>query len=68
MLREPETLITFEQFGDSTLNITIRAYLGLIEKRLVVIDDLHTAIHERFAEEGIEIAFPQLDVNLRREV
>lgn len=68
VLREPETLITFEQFGDSTLNITIRAYLGLIEKRLSVIDELHTAIHERFAEEGIEIAFPQLDVNLRREV
>jgi potassium efflux system protein len=67
VLREPETLITFEQFGDSTLNITIRAYLSLIEKRLSVIDDLHTAIHERFAAEGIEIAFPQLDVNLRRE-
>ena len=67
VLREPETLITFEQFGDSTLNITIRAYLGLIEKRLVVINDLHTAIHDRFAAEGIEIAFPQLDVTVKRE-
>mgnify|MGYP000497482424 FL=1 len=67
ILREPETLITFEQFGDSTLNITVRAYLSLIEKRLVVINDLHTAIHERFAAEGIEIAFPQLDVRLHRE-
>ncbi|NBP79451.1 potassium transporter, partial [bacterium] len=68
VLPEPETLITFEQFADSTLNISIRAYLGLIEKRLVVIHDLHTAIHERFAAEGIEIAFPQLDVTVRREL
>ena len=67
VLREPETLITFEQFGDSTLNITVRAYLSLIEKRLSVINDLHTGIHERFAAEGIEIAFPQLDVRLHRE-
>lgn len=68
VLREPEALITFEQFADSTLNITIRAYLSQIEKRLVVINDLHTTIHERFAEEGIEIAFPQLDVTVKREV
>jgi potassium efflux system protein len=67
VLREPEALITFEQFADSTLNITIRAYLSQIEKRLVVINDMHIAIHERFAAEGIEIAFPQLDVTLKRE-
>lgn len=66
VLKDPETLITFQEFGNSTLTIVIRLYLGSLDKRLPVLDDIHTAIHERFAAEGIEIAFPQLDVHLRR--
>ena len=36
--------------------------IGLVVSRLQI---LHMAIHERFQREGIEIAFPQLDVHLR---
>ncbi len=64
VLKDPETLITFQEFGDSTLTIVIRLYLASLDKRLPVLDDIHTAIHEKFAAEGIEIAFPQLDVHL----
>ncbi|WP_417377977.1 mechanosensitive ion channel domain-containing protein [Gimesia sp.] len=64
VLEDPLPSITFESFGDSTLNLTLRAYLPDLEKRLVVIHQIHTSIHEQYAKAGIEIAFPQRDVHL----
>lgn len=65
VLDDPTPLVTFEQFGDSTLNFTIRAYLAALDQRLETIHELHTLIHERFNAEGIEIAFPQRDLHVR---
>lgn len=65
VLEDPNPRVTFEQFADSSLNFTIRAYLAKIDDRLETIHDLHTIIHERFNEEGIEIAFPQRDIHIR---
>ncbi len=65
VLADPAPLITFEEFGDSALTLTMRLYLGSLDRRLDVINDIHTAIHERFRAAGIEIAFPQLDVRFR---
>ncbi|QDV51392.1 mechanosensitive ion channel domain-containing protein [Gimesia fumaroli] len=64
VLSDPIPSITFESFGDSTLDLTIRAYLPDLENRLLVIHELHTTIHEEFNKAGIEIAFPQRDVHL----
>ncbi|WP_339729468.1 mechanosensitive ion channel domain-containing protein [uncultured Gimesia sp.] len=64
VLSDPAPSITFEAFGDSTLNLTLRAYLPNLENRLKVIHELHTTIHEEFNKAGIEIAFPQRDVHL----
>jgi len=50
---------------DSALTLTMRLYLGSLDRRLDVINDIHTAIHERFRAAGIEIAFPQIDVRFR---
>ena len=63
VLREPKPLLTFEGFGDSSLNLFVRCYLESLEFRLDTLTELHTQIHERFRQEGIEIAFPQLDVH-----
>ncbi|MEQ8790904.1 MAG: mechanosensitive ion channel [Pirellulaceae bacterium] len=65
VLDDPTPLVTFEQFGDSALNFVVRAYIANLDKRLETISQLHTSIHERFAKEGIEIAFPQRDINIR---
>jgi len=65
VLTDPSPLITFEEFADSSLKIMLRFYLGSLDNRLDAIHEMHTAIHERFAEEGIEIAFPQLDLHFR---
>lgn len=65
VLNEPKPLFTFEGFGDSSLNLIVRCYLETMEYRMATITELHTLIHERFVKEGIEIAFPQLDVHWR---
>ena len=56
---------TFEQFADSSLTLSLRAYLPDLENRMGTITELHTEINKRFAAAGIEIAFPQQDLHIR---
>ncbi len=65
IMDDPRPLVSFEYFGDSTLHFVVRAYLEDMDDRLETIHQVHTTIHQRFNEEGIEIAFPQLDLHLR---
>ncbi|MEK6235651.1 MAG: mechanosensitive ion channel, partial [Planctomycetales bacterium] len=62
---DPRPVALFERFGDSTLDFALRVYLDDVDQRTETIDQLHTAVHRRFAEEGIEIAVPQHDLHLR---
>ena len=43
----------------------LRCYLPNLENRLAVTHDLHANIHNAFQAEGIEIPFPQRDLNVR---
>lgn len=61
---DPAPLASFEGFDESTLRILLRCYLPTMEKRLQTISELHSRIHKRFAEAGIEIAFPQRDIHV----
>jgi potassium efflux system protein len=65
VLEEPKPLVTFESFGDSALNFVLRAYLPTLESRLGTIHDLHSALHRKLADAGIEVPFPQSDLHLR---
>ncbi len=67
ILKEPPPIITFDEFGDSTLNFAVRFYLASLDNRFATVNELHNAIAERFAEENIEIAFPQMDVHVKSE-
>ena len=60
-----EPIITFDGFGDSTLDLVLRCFLPSFENRLQAIDDLHQRINDKFNAAGIEIAFPQRDLHLR---
>ncbi len=64
VLNEPEPGVAFDQFADSSLNLSFRVYVGTLADRLPVMTDMHRKIHRRFAEEGIIIAFPQCDVHI----
>jgi len=65
VLDEPATNVTFEEFADSALNLVVRAYISSMEVRLATINDLHILIHTALRQAGIEIAFPQRDINVR---
>lgn len=64
--KEPKPLATFDEFGDSTLNLCLRCYMPSLDERLQTMSELHSAINEAFANANIEIAFPQLDVHVDR--
>ena len=65
VLEDPAPLVIFDQFDESTLNFTLRAFIGSLNKRLTVTHDVHVAIDTAFREAGIEIAFPQRDLHVR---
>ena len=65
ILEDPAPQAVFEQFGDSSLNLVLRAFVPNLENRIGTITELHTEIDKRFAAAGIEIAFPQRDVHIR---
>ena len=62
---EPAPSVTFETFGDSSLNFILRCYVPNLDNRLGIVHELNAAIHERLNAAGIEIPFPQRDVNVR---
>ena len=64
-MSNPGPNVTFEGFGDNTLNFVVRSYLPDLDNRLSVIDALHTNIDRVFRDAQIEIAFPQQDLHLR---
>ena len=68
VLEDPAPLVTFESFGDSSLNFVLRAYLPNLDNRLHTIHDLHATINDRLAEKNIEIPFPQRDLHLRSTI
>ena len=67
ILKDPAPIVTFDEFGDSTLNFSIRFYLANLDNRFATVNEIHNSIAERFAEENIEIAFPQMDIHLKPE-
>ncbi len=65
VLRDPEPAAFLLEFGASTLNFELRVFTGQLSDRMQLVHELHMLINRHFAEEGIEIAFPQMDVHLR---
>lgn len=65
VLDEPRAYAIFKRFGDSTLDLELRAYTASMDHWPEVIDALHTSIDDAFRKEGIEIAFPQRDLHVR---
>lgn len=64
---EPPPQTAFEQFGASSLDISLRCFISLrdMASRLKIIDEVHSSIDREFKLHGIEIAFPQTDLHVR---
>ena len=65
VVRYPEPFVVWRDFGDSSLDFDVRAYLRDITNILTVGTDLRYAIFKAFKEAGIEIPFPQRDVYVK---
>jgi len=64
VLDDPPTLVAFESFGDSSLTIVLRCFIGSMDYWRQTMSELHLAINNKFSAAGINIAFPQRDIHL----
>jgi potassium efflux system protein len=64
VLSDPESMITFDEFGDSSLLISLRYFIENLEMRRKVDSEIRLEINRRFIQEGIEVAFPQRDIHI----
>ena len=64
VLSDPEPLIVFNQFGDSSLNFDIYAWIADFDIGFSTTHRLNTAINAALADAGITIPFPQRDLHL----
>ena len=60
-----QPMALFKDFGDSSLDFELRCVIKNVNIRQKVRSDLHVGIYKRFAQHGIEIAFPQRDLHVK---
>jgi len=66
VLKHPEPEVIFEEFGESSLNFTLRVWTTkFIQTPKVLKSILYFEIFRRFRESGIEIPFPQRDLHIK---
>jgi small-conductance mechanosensitive channel len=65
VLSQPGPVVLFQSFGDSALNFEVRAWTARFEEWAVVHSQVAVAVNAALRGAGIEIPFPQRDVNLR---
>ena len=62
VLRDPAPLVFFLTFGESTLDHELRVHVRELGDRNAATDEINRAIDRMFRENGIEIAFRQVEV------
>lgn len=65
VLAEPAPSVTFDSFGDSAVNLSLRVFVARTDQRGPTLFDLNASILEEFTREGISIAYPQREVTVR---
>jgi small-conductance mechanosensitive channel len=65
VMKSPEPRVLFQNFGDSSLDFELEAWIADVDDRLEIESDLRQEIDRRFRQASIEIPFPQRDLHLR---
>jgi small-conductance mechanosensitive channel len=65
VLKNPAAYVHFNDFGSSSLDFILRVWIDDIDNTIKSTSELRFAIDAAFRREGIEIAFPQLDVHFK---
>ena len=66
VLADPEPQVFFMAYGESTLEFELRVFVNALGDRLYATDELNCRVGELFAEHGVDIAFNQLEIWLKR--
>ncbi len=61
---DDESLVSFTEFGDSSLNILLIYWIKNLNRILQTKNEVNLAIKERFEKAGIEMAFPTQTIHL----
>ena len=64
VLDSPKPRCRFRRFGDSALAYELLCWVSSPTRRAKAVHRLNRAIHDRFADEGIEIPYPKRDVSV----
>ncbi|MGK7927587.1 MAG: mechanosensitive ion channel family protein [Spirulina sp.] len=67
VLESPPPSVIFLGFGDSSLDFKLLVWSADPSRQIVLKSDLYFRIEELLTREGIEIPFPQRDLNLRSQ-
>ncbi|SDF15579.1 mechanosensitive ion channel family protein [Desulfovibrio legallii] len=65
VLKYPPPAVSFDDFGASTLDFTLRFWVRDYDVSVSTSSDIRLEIEKAFREADIEIAFPQLDVHIK---
>jgi len=65
VLKDPAPYVVLMDFGDNAINFELRIYANYDYGRLTLRDEIQRRIVSAFKQEGIVIAFPQLDLHVR---
>ncbi len=64
---EHEPFIRYNEFGDSSINFSVILKAKTYVDRYLIIHEFIKTLKKRYDKEKIEIAFPQMDVHLKRK-
>jgi small conductance mechanosensitive channel len=65
ILQDPPLFLALSKLGDSSVNITVRAWVEAADYWNVFFQ-MNERVYKVFAEEGLNIPFPQMDVHLHQ--
>lgn len=66
-VNNPEPMVRFLEMADSSLNFKAYFFVSSYELKFNAIDEGNTRIYNALNKSGIEIPFPQMDVNLKKK-
>ena len=64
ILKSPEPFVRLGKLSDSSVDITMRVWVNLTDYWAVFFD-MNEKVYKAFAEEGLHIPFPQMDVHMK---
>ncbi len=66
VMKEPESMVVFEEYGESSLNFNLVVWTAdYINRPRILKSELYYEIFKQFKKEGIQIPFPQRDLHLK---